>query len=68
LAQDALVFRTVLSTKAVVCSMPWGCTEAAPLCVMAFVAYMAVLVALEALSNNAVPFEWLAIVQLVLPD
>jgi hypothetical protein len=42
--------------------MPRGYTEAAPLYVVTFVAYMAVLVALEALGDYAVSFEGLAVV------
>ena len=41
--------------------MPWGCIEAAPLYVVTFVAYMAILVALEALGDYAVSFEQLAV-------
>ena len=62
MALDASVFRTILLAKAIICCMPWGCTEAAPLYVVTFVAYMAVLVALEALGDYAVSFEGLAVV------
>jgi hypothetical protein len=68
LAQNAPVSRTIFLAKAVVCCMPWGSTEAAPLCVVTFVAYVTILVAVEALGDYAIAYKRLAVVQLVLPD
>jgi hypothetical protein len=55
-------------SKAIIGVVAWGCTKAASLCVVAFVAYMPVLVAFETLCNNAVACKWFTVMQFVLPD
>ena len=48
--------------------MPWGSAVSTSLIIVTVVAYMPVLVALEALCDYIVPIKWFTIVEFVVPD
>jgi hypothetical protein len=67
-AGDALVFRPVFFSYAVVCGMAWRTTEPTAWGIAAHPCDVSVLVALEALRNCTFAGVWLAFVYLVVPD
>jgi len=62
------VILPVLASDAILCSMPRGSAESASGCILAYVRYVPVAIALETLGNYTIPIIGFAFVDLVVLD